>query len=67
MLSNSLLDRLSLLPSSYPPVTLLAVNELLAACNAYVDNIVSENHQSRSTVLYSKHKLRAAPLSDGSQ
>lgn len=33
------------------------VGELLAACNAYVDNIVSENQRMRSKLLSCRSKL----------
>ena len=33
------------------------ISELLAACNAYVDNIVSENQRMRSKLLSCRSKL----------
>ena len=33
------------------------VSELLAACNAYVDNIVSENQRMRSKLLSCRSKM----------
>ena len=41
------------------------VADLLAACNAYVDNIVSENQRMRSKLLSCRTKL--APSSEPSQ
>ena len=39
------------------------VSELLAACNAYVDNIVSENQRMRSKLLTCRQKLGPLPPS----
>ena len=41
------------------------VTELLAACNAYVDNIVSENQRMRSKLLSCRSRL-AEPRSNRS-
>ena len=45
---------LSLAPEAEPPGD---ISELLAACNAYVDNIVSENQRMRSKLLSCRSKM----------
>ena len=45
---------LSALSAGEPPGD---ISDLLAACNAYVDNIVSENQRMRSKLLSCRSKL----------
>ena len=49
---------LSLAPEGEPPGD---ISELLAACNAYVDNIVSENQRMRSKLLSCRSRVSSGP------